>query len=148
MVGVIVAALTHGQVGCVGRDPTTRTDALAKADPMGVMRSPLQLARQPSPLQAEQARQLLKALADPLRLRVLEALGGGERCVCDLTAELGLGQSKLSFHLKVLKDSGLLEDRQQGRWMYYSLRVEAIEQLRGWLGDLGAQCTKPAAICP
>lgn len=115
---------------------------------MGVMRSPLQLARQPAPLQAEQARQLLKALADPLRLRVLEALGGGERCVCDLTAELGLGQSKLSFHLKVLKDSGLLEDRQQGRWMYYSLRVEAIEQLRGWLGDLGAQCTKPAAICP
>jgi len=100
------------------------------------------------PLQSDQARALLKALADPLRLRVIEALGRGERCVCDLTADLGLAQSKLSFHLKVLKEAGLLQDRQQGRWIYYRLRSEPIEALRGWLADLTAQCRQPASPCP
>jgi ArsR family transcriptional regulator len=99
------------------------------------------------PIQSEQARALLKALAEPLRLRVIEALGGSERCVCDLTADLGLAQSKLSFHLKVLKEAGLLADRQEGRWIYYRLRPEAIDALRAWLADLGAQCGKPASRC-
>ena len=99
------------------------------------------------PIQSDQARALLKALAEPLRLQVIEALGGGERCVCDLTADLGLAQSKLSFHLKVLKEAGLLADRQEGRWIYYSLRSEAIEQLRGWLAELADQCGRPAIAC-
>jgi ArsR family transcriptional regulator, arsenate/arsenite/antimonite-responsive transcriptional repressor len=81
-------------------------------------------------IQSDQARPLLKALADPLRLRVIEVLGGGERCVCDL------------------KEAGLLADRQEGRWIYYRLRPEAIEQLRSWLAELGAQCSKPATCCP
>ena len=102
----------------------------------------------PAPLQADQARQRLKALADPLRLQVIEALAGGERCVCDLTADLGLAQSKLSFHLKVLKEAGLLVDRQEGRWVYYRLQPEALEGLRGWLADLAAGCTTPAHPCP
>ncbi|MGB5240619.1 MAG: metalloregulator ArsR/SmtB family transcription factor [Prochlorococcaceae cyanobacterium] len=99
------------------------------------------------PLQSDQARALLKALADPLRLQVIEALGGGERCVCDLTADLGLAQSKLSFHLKVLKQAGLLADRQEGRWIYYQLRPEALDDLRGWLAALSADCRKPANPC-
>ena len=66
-----------------------------------------------APIHADQARALLKALGDPVRLRVIEALGGGERCVCDLVTDLGLAQSKLSFHLKVLKQAGLLADRQE-----------------------------------
>jgi len=99
-------------------------------------------------LQTEQARALLKALADPLRLRVIEALGSGERCVCDLTADLGLAQSKLSFHLKVLKEAGLLADRQEGRWIYYRLRAEALDDLRDWLAELAAQCRTPATPCP
>jgi len=103
----------------------------------------------PAPsVDAEQARMLLRALADPIRLQVIEALGSGERCVCDLTAALGLAQSKLSFHLKVLKEAGLLQDRQQGRWIYYRLRSEPIEALRGWLADLTAQCRQPASPCP
>ena len=101
----------------------------------------------PSPLAVDQARLLLKALADPLRLQVIEALGGGERCVCDLTADLGLAQSKLSFHLKVLKEAGLLVDRQEGRWVYYQLQPEALEGLRGWLGALASSCTNPASPC-
>ena len=99
-------------------------------------------------LHTEQARALLKALADPLRLRVIEALGGGERCVCDLTADLGLAQSKLSFHLKVLKQAGLLADRQEGRWIYYRLRPEALDELRGWLAALSADCRNSASPCP
>ena len=100
------------------------------------------------PPQADQARILFKALADPVRLTVIEALAGGERCVCDLTAELGLAQSKLSFHLKVLKDAGLLESRQEGRWIYYRLRAEALQTLQDWLAGLAARCDRPARPCP
>jgi ArsR family transcriptional regulator len=99
-------------------------------------------------LPAERARLLLKALADPLRLEIIEALGQGERCVCDLTADLDLAQSRLSFHLKVMKESGLLADRQEGRWVYYRLRREAIEDLRGWLATLTPGCTLPSPPCP
>ena len=101
----------------------------------------------PPPLQSGQARQLLKALADPIRLQVIEALGQGERCVCELTEELGVAQSKLSFHLKVLREAGLLADRQSGRWVYYQLQPEALESLRGWLAELAAGCTAPAHPC-
>ncbi|MCF8142258.1 MAG: metalloregulator ArsR/SmtB family transcription factor [Cyanobium usitatum Tobar12.5m-G36] len=101
----------------------------------------------PVALEPTKARALLKAMADPLRLQVLEALGGGERCVCELTSELGLAQSKLSFHLKVLREAGLIEARDEGRWVYYSLRTDAIEQLRCWLGDLAAKCSTPAPSC-
>ncbi len=99
------------------------------------------------PLQADQARLLLKALADPIRLQVIEALGEGERCVCELTEELGLAQSKLSFHLKVLKEAGLLADRHSGRWVYYQLQPRALDSLRGWLAELAAGCTAPAQPC-
>lgn len=100
-----------------------------------------------APLEAEEARLLLRALADPIRLQVIEALGGGERCVCDLTNDLGLAQSKLSFHLKVLKETGLLADRQSGRWVYYRLQPDALERLRGWLAALASSCTAPAEPC-
>ena len=98
-------------------------------------------------LSSENARQLLKALGDPIRLGIIEALGAGERCVCDLTGELELAQSRLSFHLKVMKQAGLLADRQEGRWVYYRLRPEAIEALRAWLAALTAGCTQPALPC-
>ena len=87
-------------------------------------------------LDSAAARSLLKAIADPLRLRVIESLARGERCVCDLTDDLDLAQSKLSFHLKVLKEAGLLADRQCGRWVYYRLQPERLAALQTWLGDL------------
>lgn len=93
----------------------------------------------PESMTDERARQLLKALADPIRLRVIEALGGSERCVCELTAELGLGQSKLSFHLKVMKEAGLIEAREEGRWSYYQLQPEALAQLADWVAALACQ---------
>ena len=95
----------------------------------------------------EQARQLFKALADPVRLEVLQALAGGERCVCELTQGLGLAQSRLSFHLKVMREAGLIEAREQGRWVYYRLRPGALEQLQGFLAGVAAGCAVPAAAC-
>jgi ArsR family transcriptional regulator, arsenate/arsenite/antimonite-responsive transcriptional repressor len=100
-----------------------------------------------APLSAERARLMLKALAEPIRLELIEVLGSGERCVCELTSELEVAQSKLSFHLKVLKQAGLLSAREDGRWVYYSLEPQALQELRAWLGDLAARCTTPAAPC-
>jgi ArsR family transcriptional regulator len=73
---------------------------------------------------------LFHALSDDTRLEIMERLKGGEQCVCDLTDALKTGQSRLSFHLKVLKDAGLITDRPEGRWIYYSLNVETLEELK------------------
>jgi len=77
----------------------------------------------------ERMAQLCHALSDETRLQLLELLTGGEQCVCDLTDALKTGQSRLSFHLKTLKDAGLLTDRRDGRWVYYALKQEVIEEL-------------------
>ena len=72
-------------------------------------------------LDRAQAAQLFHALSDETRLAVLEMLRGGERCVCELQDALDAAQSRLSFHLKVLKAAGLVTDRREGRWAYYAL---------------------------
>ena len=76
----------------------------------------------------ERAVALFHALSDETRLAALEMLRGGERCVCELQDQLDVAQSRLSFHLKVLKDAGLVEDRKEGRWSYYSIAPNALEQ--------------------
>jgi ArsR family transcriptional regulator, arsenate/arsenite/antimonite-responsive transcriptional repressor len=77
-----------------------------------------------------------RALADENRLRIVDLLRNGERCVCELTDALDLGQSLLSFHLKTLKDAGLVTDRREGRWAYYTLNPEAFRQLEEFVGAL------------
>lgn len=99
-------------------------------------------------LSTDQSRPMLKALADPIRLEVIHALAKGERCVCDLTTDLNLPQSKLSFHLRVLREAGLLADRQSGRWIYYRLQPDALEALEAWLAELRRHCNQSAAPCP
>ena len=79
---------------------------------------------------------LFHALSDETRLSLLDKLRDGERCVCDLTEVMKAGQSRLSFHLKVLKDAGLLVDRREGRWMYYSINPESIDQLEDLVNEL------------
>jgi ArsR family transcriptional regulator len=76
------------------------------------------------------------ALADETRLQIIERLRDGEQCVCDLTDLLQTGQSRLSFHLKTLKDAGILTDRREGRWVYYSLNSHAIEELEDFIGSI------------
>ena len=77
-----------------------------------------------------------RALSDETRLRIIDQLRGGECCVCELTATLQAGQSLLSFHLKTLKEAGLVTDRREGRWSYYTLNQEAFENLKGFVGGL------------
>ena len=72
---------------------------------------------------------LFHALSDETRLSILQRLRMGERCVCDLTDALDAAQSRLSFHLKVLKDAGLVTDRREGRWMYYTLNPDALSEV-------------------
>jgi len=72
---------------------------------------------------------LFHALSDTTRLGILEMLRGGERCVCDLQDELAAAQSRLSFHLRVLKEAGLVEDRREGRWSYYSIVPGALAEV-------------------
>ncbi len=98
-------------------------------------------------LDTSQAQGMLKGLADPIRLRVIEQLGGGERCVCDLTTALQLSQSRLSFHLKVLKEAGLITDRQSGRWVYYRLQPDALQTLQHWLAGLADSCERSSSCC-
>ena|SRR6185503_8191786 len=84
--------------------------------------------------------ELFHALSDETRLEIVQRLRGGERCVCDLTDLLDAAQSRLSFHLKVLKDAGLVNDRRAGRWIHYSLNRDAFGELQELLGDM-----KPAS---
>ena len=84
---------------------------------------------------------LFHALADETRLGILTELVDGERCVCDLTGSLDAAQSRLSFHLKTMKEAGVLESRKEGRWMYYWINPEALEAITAVIAEL-----TPAAV--
>jgi len=106
---------------------------------------------------AELARSF-QALADEKRVRVLELLREGEVCVCDLAEALDVTQPLLSFHLRTLRNAGLVYARKQGRWVHYSLNERALFELQEVTGALavgtfestdgpaslaGAGCCKP-----
>lgn len=76
------------------------------------------------------------ALSDETRLALVSMLRNGERCVCDLTEAFGTGQSRLSFHLKALKEAGLVRDRRDGRWVYYSMVPGALDGLETAVAEL------------
>lgn len=75
------------------------------------------------------------ALSEPLRLKILDLLRTQELCVCDLCEATETAQSKLSFHLKVLKEAKLIRARQDGRWMYYSLNLPQFVALEQYLSE-------------
>ena len=80
--------------------------------------------------------QRFQAVAEDTRFRLVRLLSGGERCVCELQDEMDAAQSRLSFHLKKLKDAGVVSDRRDGRWVYYSLVPEALDEMRSFLGEV------------
>ena len=79
---------------------------------------------------------IMESLSDPIRLNILELMMNGEICVCDIVKVTGLSQSKISYHIKILKDSGLISDRQEGRWVYYKLDLEILSDIQNWMGHL------------
>ncbi len=80
----------------------------------------------PSPTRAAR---WFHALSDATRLEIVRLLSHRERCVCELQDALGAAQSRLSFHLKTLKDAGLVSDRREGRWVYYALDQDALDEI-------------------
>ena len=76
-----------------------------------------------------------RALSDPLRIQIIELLRSQELCVCELCEQLEVSQSKLSFHLKNLKEANLIRSRQQGRWIYYSLNLAQFVTLEQYLAE-------------
>ena len=100
-------------------------------------------------LDTARAAALFHALSDPIRIDVVNQLLGGERCVCELTEDLEMAQSRLSWHLKTLVDAGLITSRREGRWNYYALNADAIEEARDILSGFkpGRRLTVKAADC-
>lgn len=89
------------------------------------------------------------ALSDETRVAIVKRLAGGERCVCDLQDLLDAAQSRLSYHLRTLKDAGIISDRREGRWVHYSLVPGALESVVGFMEEMetAAQQWKSSAGC-
>jgi ArsR family transcriptional regulator len=86
-------------------------------------------------LNLTQASRWFHALSDETRLEIIDRLRGGERCVCELTDDLDAAQSRLSFHLKTLKDADLVTDRRDGRWVYYTLNRATLDEVEATIGS-------------
>lgn len=89
--------------------------------------------------------ELFGALADRTRLRILNLLRGGERCVCDLVDTLGAPQPSVSRHLAVLRRAGLVRARREGAWMHYRLAEECeglLRRLYECIEECGASCAE------
>jgi ArsR family transcriptional regulator len=121
--------------GCQYRRMSIPLTVLSPADTVACC-SPLGAA----PLSAERAEQiapLLKALADPVRLRLMSLVAshaGGEACVCILNDAFDLSQPTISHHLKVLHEAGLLDRDKRGVWVYYRARLDALASLGALIG--------------
>ena len=86
---------------------------------------------------------VMKACSDPNRVRVLKILEQGELCVCEIQKVLGLAQSTVSKHMKLLEDAGFVNRKRQGTWILYSLADDSenqyarimLTELRNWIND-------------
>ncbi len=90
----------------------------------------------------EEQAKVFKALCDEKRLRILELLRGGEKCACVLLEQLELGQSGLSYHMKILVESGVVESQQEGKWTHYKISEKGSAVAFGLLKEL----TTPNAV--
>lgn len=87
--------------------------------------------------------EILKALSEPTRLKIIDMLSCGEMCACNLLEGLSITQSTLSHHMKVLMDCDLVTGRKEATWMHYSLCMESVEQLHRFIDEL----THPKENC-
>jgi ArsR family transcriptional regulator len=104
---------------------------MADDDLVGRCETPL-VAPALSDAQARALADALKAVADPMRVKILHRLASAAPrgvCVCDLTAPLGLAQPSVSYHLRILRRAGLVDRRQEGTFAYYSVRPGALDHL-------------------
>ncbi len=85
---------------------------------------------------AEQVAKVFKALCDPTRVEIIRCLGDGEKCACKLTDCLNIAQSKLSYHMKILCESGIIECWYQGKWTHYRISKQGSEAAMKLLHEL------------
>lgn len=95
----------------------------------------------------DRAIELFHALSDETRLEIVELLRKGERCVCELTDTLDAAQSRLSFHLRVLKDAGIVRDRKDGRWVHYELVSDAFEEVEVLISGMKPHAVRRSESC-
>jgi ArsR family transcriptional regulator, arsenate/arsenite/antimonite-responsive transcriptional repressor len=95
----------------------------------------------------ERAIELFHALSDQTRLEIIELLRKGERCVCELTDSLDAAQSRLSFHLRVLKDAGIVRDRKDGRWIHYDLEPDVFEEIESLVSGMKPRALRRSESC-
>ena len=91
----------------------------------------------------QQQAKVMKAFCDENRLRILEQLRGGEQCACKLLEHLVIGQSALSYHMKILVESGVVQSRECGKWTHYSLNEDGCETARQMLRALITPAESP-----
>ena len=84
----------------------------------------------------ENISKLMVSFSDPFRLEIIDLMMDGEVCVCDIMKLTKLSQSRISYHIKILKEAGLISDRQEGRWVYYSLNKESLFLIKEWITSL------------
>ena len=84
----------------------------------------------------EEDARVFKALCDEKRLRIIELLRGGEKCACELLEHMDIGQSSLSYHMKILVESGMVDARQEGKWTHYSICREGCNEAAALLDIL------------
>jgi ArsR family transcriptional regulator len=87
---------------------------------------------------------VVRLLADPLRAQIVELLSGGPACTCHLVDDTGAKQPTVSHHLKALREAGLVQAEPRGRYTYYRLLPDALEELAGQLTELAARARATA----
>lgn len=100
-----------------------------------------------SPQAIQQLARTFHALSDETRLRIVGRLLTGEQCVCDLMETLGAAQSRLSFHMKILKEAGLVTDRRHGKWIHYKIVPETMHEIRKVITHVADQAGKISSSC-
>ncbi|HHY27371.1 MAG TPA: winged helix-turn-helix transcriptional regulator [Desulfitobacterium dehalogenans] len=95
---------------------------------------------------------VFKAFSDSNRLKILRTLQYGERCACEILEDLAISQSTLSHHMKILCDSGIVNYRRQGKWMFYSLSEGNCQAARSFLTEITSMkhlrdINEPRQIC-
>lgn len=84
----------------------------------------------------DQQAAVFKAFCDPRRLRILSLLRGGEKCTCTLTQEMGMPQSSLSYHMRILCQAGVVTGREDGKWTHYQISKAGREAAVALLAQL------------
>jgi ArsR family transcriptional regulator len=89
----------------------------------------------------------MKALSDETRLKIVVMISSGELCACEILEQFKITQPTLSYHMKILCESGLVEGRKDGIWMKYSTNANTLDVLKNLFDDLGAKAKEPDECC-